>query len=59
MPNFNISPVTDDELQPVIPAEDPEPKEDKNIFQQFVSASINPAFVSAPRMGRAEQGISV
>ena len=55
MPNFNISPVTDDELQPVIPAEDPEPKEDKNIFQKFVSASINPAFLSAPRMGRAEQ----
>ena len=46
MPNFNISPVTDDELQPVIPAEDPEPKEDKNIVQQFASA---------PRMGRAEQ----
>lgn len=55
MPNFNISPVSDDELQPVIPAEDPEPKEDKNIFKQFVSASINPAFLSAPRMGRAEQ----
>ena len=46
MPNFNISPVTDDELQPVIPVEDPEPKEEKNIVQQFASA---------PRMGRAEQ----
>ena len=57
MPNFNISPVADDDLQPVIPAEEPEQKEEKNFIQQtqeFLSRSINPAFVSAPRMGRAE-----
>lgn len=47
MPNFNISPVTDDELQPVIPAEEPEQKEEKNLVTEF----FNPA----NRMGRAEQ----
>ncbi|MGB1649654.1 MAG: hypothetical protein ACPHEP_01385 [Acidimicrobiales bacterium] len=47
MPNFNISPVTDDELQPVIPAEEPDQKEEKNPVMEF----FNPA----NRVGRAEQ----
>lgn len=48
MPNFNISPVTDDELQPIIPAEEPEQKEEKNFIQQTQE------FLSKPRAGRAE-----